>query len=144
MAGCGPADAARPGRAVTAAGPRLRPSDVAVIRVYVVHGHPVLREALAEALAREPDLVVAGSAADPPSGLAVRAGIDVLLLGSPWYGGPDGLVARCRAAFPGARIVGLYTTERVRREFFSGGADAAIDAAAGKAALLAAIRSVAD
>lgn len=88
--------------------------DTARIRVLIADDHSVLREGLRMMLELQPDLEVAGEAADGVEALALARALqpDVVLLDlmMPNLGGLDAL-ARIREAVPEARVVVLTSSE---------------------------------
>lgn len=82
------------------------------IRILIVDDHPMLREGIAAVVARQPDMVVVGEAANGKDALeAFRATIpDVTLmdLQMPELGGVEA-ITMIRAEFSGARIIVLTT-----------------------------------
>lgn len=52
-----------------------------LIRVHVVQEHPVIREAIADALGREPDIAVVGLSADSCRSTATRPDVIALCVG---------------------------------------------------------------
>ncbi|HEX6985234.1 MAG TPA: hypothetical protein VF170_07645 [Planctomycetaceae bacterium] len=116
-----------------------------MIRVVVTSQHAGLREALAEALAGQPDLVVVGVWPGLPGDAAASdiggEAANVLVYGASGFAYSADHFARCRAACRRARIIGLYTTPSVYQDLLAGGVSAAVDPADGLAVLLAAIRS---
>lgn len=77
-----------------------------MIRVYVAYHHPVIRESLANALARDAAIQVVGRRSGK-DGLAdvARLRPDVLVLSEPGSESAADLVTRYRDAAPGIKIV---------------------------------------
>jgi DNA-binding NarL/FixJ family response regulator len=82
------------------------------IRVLVVDDHPLLRTGLGEAIASQPDMAVAGEAADGREAVerfhALRPDVTVMDIAMPEMGGVEAMAA-IRQDFPNARIVMLTT-----------------------------------
>lgn len=111
-----------------------------MIRVHVVGEGVFVQELVAGSLRREPGLAVVGDSAGG-DGIASDSRPDVLALCLGWREIPD-VVRACQQAAPGAKVVLMLVgaTPDVARDV---GADAAVDAREGMAALAAAIRPVA-
>jgi DNA-binding NarL/FixJ family response regulator len=118
-----------------------------VIRLVLVDDHPVFLEGLAEALARQRDLVVVGQGTDGAEALALWEGHcpDVLLLDLAMSGLP-GLVAlaQIRRRHPEARVLVLTSSDDGEDAVaaLDGGAAGYITKAARYDELVAAIREV--
>ncbi len=82
------------------------------IRVLVVDDHPLLRTGLGEAIASQPDMAVAGEAADGREAIArfhaLRPDVTVMDIAMPELGGVEAMAA-IRQDFPNARIIMLTT-----------------------------------
>ncbi len=82
------------------------------IRVLVVDDHPLLRTGLGEAIASQPDMEVAGEAANGREAVerfhALRPDVTVMDIAMPEMGGVEAMAA-IRQDFPNARIVMLTT-----------------------------------
>jgi len=82
------------------------------IRVLVVDDHPLLRTGLGEAIASQPDMALAGEAADGREAVerfhALRPDVTVMDIAMPEMGGVEAMAA-IRQDFPNARIVMLTT-----------------------------------
>ena len=113
-----------------------------MIRLHIAHDNHLLRDALAIALQREPDIEVVEVSPEGASGLeAVDDGrCDVLILWVPWRTEPFTEITRYRRAVPTSRIIGLYTHSSIRNQMIAAGADAVVDEADGLQPLLDAIR----
>lgn len=113
-----------------------------MIRVHLAHDNHLLRDALAVALAREPDIQIVEISPEGAAGLERfddgRA--DVLVLSVPWRERPFEEITRYRREAPTTRIIGLYAHSTVRNEMIAAGADAVVDEADGIAPLVDAIR----
>jgi DNA-binding NarL/FixJ family response regulator len=85
-----------------------------LIRILVVDDHAALREGVASMVASEPDIVVAGEAANGSDAIekfqALRPDVTLLDIQMPVMGGLEAL-ARIREKFPGARVIVLTTYE---------------------------------
>jgi two-component system, NarL family, response regulator LiaR len=119
------------------------------IRILIVDDHPMMREALVAAFADEPDLQVAGEAANGPDGLALAAELkpDVILMDL-LMPGMDGLEAiqQIFNTSPEAKILVLTSMEDEARILASiqAGALGYFPKTAPRSYLLEAIRKVAD
>ncbi|MDS1139495.1 response regulator transcription factor [Pusillimonas sp. SM2304] len=86
-----------------------------IIRVLVVDDHPMLREGIAAALSTQPDIVLAGEAANGYEALqmfrALQPDVTLMDLQMPGMGGVEAIHA-IRAEFPLARIAVLTTYQR--------------------------------
>lgn len=118
------------------------------ITVMLVEDHRLVREALRDALAREPDIRVVGEAGDAAAALeqarALAPEVIVLDIGLPDVNGIE-LAARLRDAGCRARIVALsaYADKRFVTEMLRAGAMAYVTKSAAATDLVRAIRSVA-
>jgi DNA-binding NarL/FixJ family response regulator len=116
------------------------------IRVLIADDHSVLREGLRMVLELQPDLEVAGEAADGIEALALARDLqpDVVLLDlmMPRLGGLAAL-AQMKAAAPGARVVILTSAEEEDRmiDAMRGGAQGYLLKTEGATAVLDAIRA---
>ena len=115
-----------------------------MIRVHIAHDNHLLRDALAVALAQEPDLKVVETSPEGAVGLEAvdDSRADVLLLWVPWRLEPFNEITRYRRAAPTTKIIGLYTHSSMRNQMIAAGADAVIDEGDGLESLLATIRQV--
>jgi two-component system NarL family response regulator len=88
------------------------PDTTRPIRVLVVDDHPLLRTGLGEAIASQPDMAVAGEAADGREAIArfhaLRPDVTVMDIAMPELGGVEAMAA-IRQDFPNARIIMLTT-----------------------------------
>jgi DNA-binding NarL/FixJ family response regulator len=88
--------------------------NTAPIRILVVDDHAALREGVASMVAREPDIVIAGEAADGEEAIAafrsLRPDVMLLDLQMPVRGGIE-VIEAVRREFAGARIIVLTTYE---------------------------------
>lgn len=118
------------------------------IRVLLVDDHRLLREALRDALVREPDITVAGEAGDGRSTLELAAKLapDVIVLdiGLPDLNGIE-VAARLLEAQPDVKIVALsaYADKRFVSEMLHAGAAAYVTKSSAATELVRAIRAVA-
>lgn len=110
-----------------------------MIRVHVVHEERVMREAIADALSREPGLSVVGLSGHDCRDVA-RSRPDVVLHSVGHRSDVAQLVADCRELSPRAKIVLLLLGGI--RDGVGSTADAAVDASDGLAALAAAVRAM--
>jgi DNA-binding NarL/FixJ family response regulator len=82
------------------------------IRILAVDDHPMLREGIAAAIARQPDMVLVGEAVDGRAALeafrTTRPDITLMDLQMPDMNGVEAIAA-IRAEFPAARIIVLST-----------------------------------
>ncbi len=119
------------------------------IRVLLAEDHRLVREALRDTLAREPDLAVVGEAGDGRTALelAARVAPDVVVLdiGLPDLNGIE-VAARLVALRPAVRIVALsaYKDKRFVTEMLRAGASGYVTKSAAGTELVRAIRAVAD
>lgn len=127
----------------------LRHSEGAVIRVYVVDDHAVVREGLGRIIEAMPDMVLAGSAADARTALgAARAGapwdVAVLDLSLPGGGGFE-LLDQLRDIAEHVRIIvySMYPEEQYGPRLLRAGARAYLSKSRPVEEVLAAIRRVA-
>ena len=114
-----------------------------MIRIHIAYHHPVVREAIANALAREPDLQVIGRGRAGEEGAddVARGSPAVVVLSQPWGDDIAALVSRYRVASGGAKVVLLCSVGQ-RGERPESGADAELDVADGTDAIAAAVRAV--
>lgn len=114
-----------------------------MIRVHVVHDHPVVRDSLSQSLGRERDIVVVGVSPDGAAGAEAvrRSRSDVIVLTPSWREPPAVWVGRYRDVAPAARIVLLQPASGEDGSEVAG-ADAAV-ITGGLVELLASIRCVA-
>lgn len=82
------------------------------IRILVVDDHPMLREGIASAIARQPDMALVGEAVNGREAIATfrttRPDVTLMDLQMPEMNGVEAISA-IRADFPGARIIVLTT-----------------------------------
>jgi DNA-binding NarL/FixJ family response regulator len=87
-------------------------SDPKRIRILVVDDHPMLREGIAAAIARQTDMVLAAEAVNGREAIeafrTARPDVTLMDLQMPEMGGVDAIGA-IRADFPGAKIIVLTT-----------------------------------
>jgi two-component system NarL family response regulator len=118
------------------------------IRVLLADDHRLLREALRDALAKEPDIAIAGEAGDGRTTLelAARLAPDVIVLdiGLPDLNGIE-VAVRLLEKRPGAKIVALsaYADKRFVSEMLHAGAVAYVTKSSAGTELVRAIRAVA-
>lgn len=118
------------------------------IRVLLADDHRLLREALRDVLAREPDIAVAGEAGDGRSTIELAAQLapDVIVLdiGLPDLNGVE-VAARLLEARPDAKLVALsaYADKRFVSEMLHAGAAAYVTKSSAATELVRAIRAVA-
>lgn len=117
------------------------------ITVMLAEDHRLVREALRDALTREPDIHVVGEAGDGEEAIALTARVNpdvvVLDIGLPSLSGID-VAARLRQAGSNAKIVALsaYTDKRFVTEMLGAGANAYVTKSAAGSELIRAIRAV--
>jgi DNA-binding NarL/FixJ family response regulator len=117
------------------------------IRVLIVDDHPLLRDGIAAIVSAQPDMTVAGEAANGAEGVeryrAVRPDVTLMDLQMPEMQGTDAIRA-IRREFPLARIVVLTTFDgdvEVQRAL-EAGASGYLLKSSGRSHLLEAIRTV--
>lgn len=119
------------------------------IRVLLVEDHRLVREALRDTLAKEPDIAIVGEAGDGRTALDLAARIvpDVVVLdiALPDLNGIE-VAARLLDLRPATRIVALsaYTDKRFVAEMLRAGASGYVTKSAAGTELVRAIRAVAD
>ncbi len=123
------------------------PNGVARIRVLVADDHPMMREGLAQAIASQPDMCVAGEAATGAEALAAHAearpDVTLMDISLPDMCGVSAML-EIRRACPTARIIMLTTFRRdaqIRRAV-QGGAAGFLLKSSVRSDLLEAIRAV--
>lgn len=115
------------------------------IRVLLVDDHKIVREGLAEMLAAEPDLVLAGEVEDGQEAveLAEKLAVDVVVMdvSMPGMGGIEA-TRRIREAHPGVCVIGLSTaySEETAEAVRSSGAAAYVNKQEAPSKLIHAIR----
>jgi DNA-binding NarL/FixJ family response regulator len=117
-------------------------------RVFLIEDHRMVREALCEVLAKEPDIKVVGQAGDAAEGLervtALRPDVVVLDIRLPDLNGIE-VAARLRDASAGARIVALsaFSDKRFVTAMVRAGAAGYVTKSAAGTELVRAIQAVA-
>ena len=115
------------------------------LRIVVIESHPLMREALCDFIASEPDLKLLAGVPNGTKALkrVVALNPDVILfaLGNPGLGDLDTLVA-LRRALPGTFLLALVTDEAPGQEqvALQAGADAVLKKTVQRAALLRGMR----
>lgn len=124
------------------------PAAPSVVRIVVVEDHPMVREAIADALAAEPDMVVVGQAGDGRSAvdmvLRLQPDVVVMDLFLPVQGGVEA-IGEIKAALPGAQVLALTsaTDEALFLAAMQAGATGYLIKDSERADLLQAVRQVA-